>query len=141
MYTSFSPYFGLPDTFPSDQLLVRTYTGKKRNVYLASNLVKELTKRNESVLKVCYSACTLGSVELAHHCSKRNNMYMHCIHYIHVTRPPVPFLSAQDFMRMSRKQSTCCCKSTNVLLVVASPYESHFVQTYMRVIKTFLSDD
>ena len=48
-----SPYFGLSDTFPWDQLLVRTYTGKKRNIYLASRLVKELTRRNESVLKVC----------------------------------------------------------------------------------------
>ena len=53
LFFNISPYFGLPDSFPSDQLLVRTYTGKKRNVYLASGLVKELTLRNESVLRVC----------------------------------------------------------------------------------------
>ena len=53
LFFNISPYFGLPGSFPSDQLLVRTYTGKKRNVYLASGLVKELTLRNESVLRVC----------------------------------------------------------------------------------------
>lgn len=54
MFVLVRPYFGLPESFPSNQLLVRTYTGKKRNIYLASRLVKELTKRNEHILKVTY---------------------------------------------------------------------------------------
>ena len=46
------PHFGLPGDFPSEQLLTRTFVGKKRNIYLASRLVRELTKRNERAIKV-----------------------------------------------------------------------------------------
>lgn len=45
-------YYGLPEGFPLEQLLTRTRTGKKKNLYLSSKLVKELTIRNEHVLKV-----------------------------------------------------------------------------------------
>ena len=55
-------YYGLPDSFPLDQLLTRTYTGKKRNIYLASKLVKELTRRNELSVKVLFTACYVVNI-------------------------------------------------------------------------------
>ena len=57
-YLSHRPYYGLPDGFPLDQLLTRTRIGKKRNIYLASKLVKELTRRNEFSVKVSCIVCT-----------------------------------------------------------------------------------
>ena len=53
VWLPFRPYYGLPDNFPSDQLLTRSVTGKKRNLYLASRLVKEILRRNELHVKVC----------------------------------------------------------------------------------------
>lgn len=45
-------YFGFQQDFPVGQLLTRSETGKKRNVYLASRLVRELVIRNGSNIKV-----------------------------------------------------------------------------------------
>ena len=53
-------YYGLSDEFPLDQLLARTRVGKKRNLYLASKLVKELTIRNESSIKVAKTMLQMG---------------------------------------------------------------------------------
>lgn len=50
--SSIRPYYGLSDTFPSNQLLTRTMTGKKRNIYLTSALVRDLLRRNELHVKV-----------------------------------------------------------------------------------------
>ncbi|XP_064398499.1 RNA cytosine-C(5)-methyltransferase NSUN2-like isoform X2 [Halichondria panicea] len=47
-----APYYGLPESFPFDQLLTRSVGGKRRNIYLSSKLVKELTIRNEHVVKI-----------------------------------------------------------------------------------------
>ena len=51
-FMHFRVYYGLPKGFPVEQLLTRTRTGKKKNLYFSSRLVKELTIRNEHVLKV-----------------------------------------------------------------------------------------
>ena len=48
----------LGDDFPCGQLLTRSVTGKKHNIYLTSQLVKELLHRNELHVKVCLHVCT-----------------------------------------------------------------------------------
>ncbi len=55
-----------------DQLLTRTRTGKKKNIYFSSKLVKELTVRNEHVLKVeiCRDPIELCLVEAMSMCSR-----------------------------------------------------------------------
>ena len=53
VYPCCRAYYGLPEGFPVEQMLTRTKTGKKKNLYLTSRLVKALTLRNEHVLKVC----------------------------------------------------------------------------------------
>lgn len=45
-------YFGFQQDFPAGQLLTRTETGKKRNVYLTSRLVRELVIRNGTNIKI-----------------------------------------------------------------------------------------
>ncbi|XP_065913229.1 RNA cytosine-C(5)-methyltransferase NSUN2-like isoform X2 [Dysidea avara] len=44
-------YYGFQNDFPVGQLLTRTESGKKRNVYLTSPLVRELVVRNGSSVK------------------------------------------------------------------------------------------
>ena len=46
-------YYGFTESFPTRQMLTRSETGKKRNFYFASNLLRELTIRNEHTVKVC----------------------------------------------------------------------------------------
>ena len=46
-------YYGFTESFPTCQMLTRSETGKKRNFYFASNLLRELTIRNEHTVKVC----------------------------------------------------------------------------------------
>ena len=52
VFNSHRPYYGLPEDFAVEQLLTRTKTGRKRNIYFTSKLVKEVTLRNDHLLKV-----------------------------------------------------------------------------------------
>ena len=66
------PYYGLGDDFPCGQLLTRSVTGKKRNIYLTSQLVKELLHRNELHVKVRVYTCTC-----LHVCTASAFRYLH----------------------------------------------------------------
>ncbi|XP_031561431.1 RNA cytosine-C(5)-methyltransferase NSUN2-like [Actinia tenebrosa] len=45
-------YFGIEASFPSDQLLVRSVGGKKRNIYIVSKLVKQVLECANDNLKI-----------------------------------------------------------------------------------------
>ena len=45
-------YYGFDQDFPHQQMLTRSETGKKRNLYFVSRLVRELTIVNECTVKV-----------------------------------------------------------------------------------------
>jgi tRNA (cytosine34-C5)-methyltransferase len=45
-------YYRLAESFPTQQMLTRSETGKKRNFYFSSSLVRELTIRNEHSVKI-----------------------------------------------------------------------------------------
>ena len=49
-------YYRLAESFPTQQMLTRSETGKKRNFYFSSSLVRELTIRNEHSVKVRQAA-------------------------------------------------------------------------------------
>lgn len=51
-------FYGIDDSFPADQLLVRSVGGKKRNIYLVSKTVKDVMKLIDDNHKVC--CITLG---------------------------------------------------------------------------------
>eukprot|EP00731_Ephydatia_muelleri_P026085 Em0018g185a len=52
LWQSVKEYYGLPDDFAGDQLLTRTVAERKKNVFLASWLIKELTVHNEQTVRV-----------------------------------------------------------------------------------------
>ena len=46
-------FYGIDERFPADQLLVRSFGGKKRNIYLVSKAVKDVMEMIDDSHKVC----------------------------------------------------------------------------------------
>ena len=50
----FREFYGIDESFPASQLLVRSVGGKKRNVYLVSKAVKDVMEMVDDNHKVCW---------------------------------------------------------------------------------------
>ncbi|ESN96523.1 hypothetical protein HELRODRAFT_68497, partial [Helobdella robusta] len=51
MWKPIIEFYGISDDFPFDQLMVRCDTGKKRNIYFVSSVIKQLVQKNEDKFK------------------------------------------------------------------------------------------